>query len=118
MSRHHFTAEAEREQADAVALHEDYVKRIRRDVHKLDAALNDLLADKAARLELARIAQLSESDAAEAGRLLKNFADQAAHECARFWMGDDGELVAPHGIDNLPDAMAALVNAARGVPKP
>ena len=35
----------------------------------------------------------------------------------RFWMGDDFELIAPHGIDNLPDALAASVRAARGIPQ-
>jgi hypothetical protein len=95
VTNHRFTAAAEREQADTIRTHESRKGRILADAHQLADAVNDAMSEEPARLTLARICLTAQTDEAEAGRQLRQFAADCAHECARWQLGDDAEAVEP-----------------------
>lgn len=92
-----FSVQRDRDTADAVDRHESHKASILGDTFRMNDALNDYLSDvrRLAPLDLARICITAQTDEAEAGRLLKEFAQAAAHECARYWLGDDAEVIEP-----------------------
>ena len=90
-----FSVQRDRETADAVDRHESHKARTLSNISRMDGALNDHLSNYLARFELASICITAQTDEAEAGRQLAKFAQAAAHECARYWLGDDAEVIEP-----------------------
>lgn len=93
-----FTPAAERQQDEAIRRHQDKVRQILKDPKKLRTAIVDYFADRDCPDEwgaLANLAITAELDEAEAGRQIRAIAAAAAHECARWQLGDDMEAVEP-----------------------
>lgn len=107
---HPFSISRDRQDADAESRHASYVASIKRDPHKLADAINDYSASPGRVLELARICLTAQNDHAEAGRQLAEYADSAAHECARSWMGDDKEVIRP-----VPSPLAADLRSGKAL---